>query len=377
MSTRPNDEVVIASADRSGAAFQCDRVTSFEFINDLLQPAQCLVEIGDDGTWKAAADAIRVGGKFVVWVNGRPRMKGRMIAPRMPLSASTGATVQLTIRSVLADASFASCSPTVNIRKGTLKDVLLSAYEPLGLTEADFILDADLAVDLMTGQGKGSRTVVLDDIKEDQAKVAPPETIYNFVERHLSRFHLSHWDAVDGRIVVGAPDDGQSPVYTLQALQPPAGKSNNVIKAERTQDFEQVPTHLAVFGVGGGKEYTKAKVRALERDTTLVDATLHRPVIVIDDAMKTQGQAESRAAREMSLRSRQKDTWRIECDGLSYWNGEERVPWGVDTVADVRCDLIGGPASGPYLVTRCSLRGDADSGYTTNLDLVAKGLWRI
>lgn len=377
MTRRPNDEVVIEADSGAGFDFLCDRSTSFEIVNDLLQPAQCLIEIGDDGTWNVATGALAVGGKFKVTINGQLRLKGRMIAPRMPLSADTGATAQMTIRSVMADAAFASCSPTVNVRKGTLRDVLLDAYSPLGLTEADFIFDASTAVDLMTGKGAGSRTVSLDDLKEDQAKVSPPESIYNFVERHLNRHHLSHWDAADGRIVVGAPDDTQAPIYSLRSLQGAAGQWNNIVKAELIYDHEQVPSILGAFGVGGGKGYAKAKVKAVQEDATLTAAGIYRPVLVIDEAIKTQGQAESRIAREMSLRSRQKDAWRIEVDGASYWNGEKLIPWGIDTVADVQCALASGPSSGSYLITRVAIRGDTESGYTTNLDLVAKGIWRL
>lgn len=374
---RLNDEVVIESDSGAGFDFSCDRATSFEIVNDLLQPTQCLVEFGDDGTWAKVTDALAIGGKFRVSINGQLRMKGRMISPRMPLSADTGATAQMTIRSVMADAQYASCSPTISIRKGTLRDVVLEAYAPLGLTDADFIFDAATAVDLMTGRGVGSRNVVLDDMKEDQAKVAPPESIYNFVERHLNRHHLSHWDSVDGRIVVGAPDDTQASIYSLRALTGPKAQWNNIVSAERIADYEQVPSILGVFGVGGGKAYAKAKVRAVQEDATLTAAGIYRPVLIIDEGIKTQGQAESRAAREMSVRSRQRDAWRIELDGASYWDGEKSIPWGIDAVADVQCALASGPASGAYLITRCAIRGDADAGYTTTLDLVAKGIWRL
>lgn len=377
MTTRPNDTVVIEADTGAGFDFLVDRATSFEITNDLLQPAQCLVEIGDDGTWNAATDAMRTGNKFAVSVNGQRRLSGRMIAKRMPLSVDTGATAQLTIRTSMADAAYASCSPSINIRKGTLKDALLQAYEPLGLVESDFIFDADLAVDIMTGKGTGARAVSLDDIKEDQAKVSPPESIYAFVERHLNRFHLSHWDAVDGRIVVGAPNDEQAPMYSLRSLTGPAGQFNNVVRAERIEDYEGVPSILGVFGAGGGKSYAKAKVSASETDDALTEAGIYRPVLVIDESVKTQGQAESRVAREMSIRSRQRDAWRLELDGLSHWDGQVAIPWGIDTVADVQCDLASGPASGSYLVTRCTLRGDAESGFTTSLDLVAKGIWRL
>ncbi len=375
---RPDDTVRIDSV-QGDFSIVIEQATTYEVVNDLTAPSEARFELGDEGTWSALKPAIAIGTRFVVTVNNRPRLRGRLLARRMPLNPESGATVQVTVRTVLADAAFTTCDPTINLRRATLRDAVLAAYKPLGLVEADFIFSADVARDILTGKAGTSKAPAdLQAIQEDAAKPSPPEPVYAFVERHLNRFHMSHWDGPDGRIVVGTPDDAQVPTCQLRSRRGAAAQANNLLSCDRVEDFEEVPTGLWVFGAGGGRELAKRKVQWVEADPTLVavEPSLERSVMIIDDALKTQGQAEARARREMSMRSLQKNAWRVSVDGLSYWNGHDLIPWAPDTVADVHVDVEGAPP-GPYLIYRTSLHGSAAEGHTTDLDLVAKGIWRL
>jgi prophage tail gpP-like protein len=375
MSKRPRDEVTIESVAGEDLSILVDSATRCEITTDLVAPAQALFEMGDDASWLATYDALKTGARFQVRVNGLLRMTGRALTRSLPVSERQGSTIRLTIRTLLADAQYASASPSINVRRSTLRETVLAAYEPLGLTADDFIFDASVAVDLLTGKGGPSRVVDLAEIKEDAAKVHPPETIYAFVERHLNRFHLSHWDAPDGKIVVGAPDDEQEPIYKLQCYRGTAAVANNFLSAERVADFEQVPSILGVFGVGGGKAYAKAKVGASETVSELADT--YRPTLLVDESIKTQAQAEAMARREMSMRRRRSDCWRFSVDGLSHWDGSTATPWAIDTVVDVDVVNADSTAIGPYLIHRVTMRGDPDDGFTTDIEAVAKGIWRL
>jgi prophage tail gpP-like protein len=372
---RPADTIRIASTNGSSGVV-VDRITKFEISNSFTEPAAALFELGDDRTWRELADVIAIGNRFAVVVNGYCRLTGRMIARRLPVSADAGASVQLTVRTKLADAVFASANPAIRLDKASLQDVVYQAYQTIGLGPEDFYTEADLAVDLMTGKGGSGRKVDLDELKEDAAKVKPPETIYAFVERHLNRFHLSHWDAPDGRIVIGAPSNEQSPIYRLR-LRREDPQRNNVTSAEKVEDYEQTPSVLLVSGQSGGGGFARAKVRGSEINAVLVgvDPVINRPVFIVDDAIKTQEQADARARRELLMRSRQTDAWTMEVDGLAHWDGEQLIPWGIDTIADVDVDVAGARACGAYLINRVTMRGDADAGYTTALEMCRKGLW--
>lgn len=379
MAKREADRVTIESIQGGDFNIVVTQATQYEITTDITAPSSARFELGDDGTWSVIRDALGIGAQFLVSVNDKPRLTGRLLTRNLAVSSDAGATVQVVIRTKLADAMFTSVDPKIGVKNTTLKAIVLAAFDRMGLTERDFIFKTDVARDLITGRSKGGTvTEDLALLKEDEARPHPPETVWSFVERHLSRFHLMMWDAPDGRIVIGAPDDAQDPTYFMTAHRGIAGKTNNLLSATKTEDYEDVPTQLWVYGVGGGKEQSKARIKFLASDPVLaaVDPLLDRTAMVIDESITTQAQAVARARRELMKRRLASDTWVLETDGLSYWTGSERVPYGVDTVADVKVDVAGG-ASGAYLVYQTRMSGSADKAHTTTLTCCGRGIWAL
>jgi prophage tail gpP-like protein len=417
MAARARDVVTIESVAGGGSSFLIDRATQYEIGTDLLSPSYARFELGDSTTWNAARRALQIGNRFSVAINGKPRVTGRLLTRNLAVSPSGGATVQLVVKTRLADAAFDACDPKIGVRNTTLRDVILAAFKRAGLTAADFIFEANVARDLITGRRSGQSDPVaglrarraklaadadsvakdvglseldeqisnaegrpvdpaLSTLREDEARPHPPETVYSFVDRHLARFGLTMWDGPDGRIVIGRPDDAQRPSYVMTCLRGAASATNNVISATKTEDFEQVPAEMWVYGTGGGRDQSKARVRTLLVDPTLyaVVPSLSRVAVVIDESLRTPELAAARARREMLRRSLQKDSWSIETDGLSYWTGTQRLAYGVDTVADVQID-VAGAAQGPYLIYQCTQSGNAESAHTTQFACVGKGVW--
>jgi prophage tail gpP-like protein len=373
MAKRPIDRLTIESVDGDAGVF--DRWTSFDCVNDLTAPAETSFECGDDGTFRSFEKTIAHGNRFRVVLNDRLRMTGRVEAHDVPTDAQGGATVRFVVRTKLADATFASANPKISIQGATLKDIILRSYSPLGYLESDFIFKTDVARDLMTGKSsKGKKKVDLEKLSLEQAKVNPPETIYEFVERHLLRFHLSHWDAPDGKIVVGAPDDQQAPTYRFILKFGSRGVENNVLKAHRVRDLSDAPSLLGVFGIGGKTDFMKSKIARAIEVPEVAQAKLYRPVLIMDEAIQNRGQAEGRVRREVAARSRRIDCWEVATDGLSFWDGRSAIPFGIDTTADVEIDTAGG-ATGQYLVHRTRLRRDPEGGDNAELTLIRKGLW--
>jgi prophage tail gpP-like protein len=372
---RPNDTIKLEALQ--GEAF--DRFTTVEATNDLTAPSEASVECGDDGTWNALNAYLSLGSKFRLIVNGRLRLTGRLEAADCPVDATNGATVRFLVRTKLADATFASALPAISVQNATLKQVVLKAYASLGYREKDFIFKADVARDLMTGKpAKGGKkaTTKLEPIKLEQARVNPPETIYEFVERHLLRFHLSHWDSPDGKIVVGAPDDTQSPLYRFVCKRP-AGRFNNVLAVRRVRDASDSPSMVGVFGAYQASEWAKAKVARVIEVPEIVEAQLYRPVLFVDHQIQTREQADAKTRREIVHRVKKLDSWEVHTDGWSYWDGNTATPYGVDTVADVDVDVASGAAAGPYLVHRVHLSRTAEQGDLCDLTLIRRGLWRL
>lgn len=383
MPTRPvRDTVTITKEGGGDASLLINRATQFEIVTDLLAPSTARFELGDESTWEALRDTAAIGSRVIVAVNGYTRLRGRLLTRNLSATVGGGATVQLAVRTRLADAMFTACDPGVGVKNVQLKDLILQAFKRMGLEESDFIFQGDVSRDVLTG--RGSRNVpepAVHTLREDEARPHPPETIYAFVDRHLSRFGLMMWDAPDGRLIVDRPDVDQRPIYSMTMRKGQASKTNNLLSATKTEDFEEVPRDLWVFGVGGGRDINRASVKFVQFDTTLfaVDPRLSysaRTAVIIDESIKTEAQAEARAKREMMRRSLQKDTWVLETDGFSYWDGMEAFPYVINTIAGVQVDVAGG-ASGPYLNYNVTMRGNAHDSMTTTITTAGRDVWRL
>lgn len=373
-SGRFRDTVRIESEE--GGSF--DIFNSLAIANDLSAPSEAAFETGDDGTWAELEGITGLGSKFKVFINDRLRMTGRVELNDIPISADAGAVTRFTVRTAMADAMYASANPNVKIKSSSIKDFILYLWEPLGVTESDFVFNADVSRDLMTGESSdGTKpTVALEDLKVEQAKVNPPETIFAATDRHLRRHGFMIWDSPDGKVVIGAPDDEQRPQYNFRMFGDSRRNLNNVLGAQRTKDWSGVPGIIGVFGTGGKTEWTKSKVRGFAQQADILNAGFYRPVLIIDEGLKTDGLAERHAAREMTNRSMRLDTWTLTVDGLSYWDGSKRIPFGIDTVCEIQSTAAGGP-NGAYLITRTLSSRNPDEGDTTELTVVKRGVWRL
>jgi prophage tail gpP-like protein len=372
---RLRDTVSIQSVDGD---YEIDQFTGVRITNDLTQPSEVSVELGDDATWPSFQDTIKIGHQYKVFVNGRLRLTGRLEQRDVPTDSMAATTTRFTIRTKLADASYASADSFTRVKNTSIKDFILMLYHPLGFTEDDFIFSADTARDLLTGRttASGTTRVDLDPIKIDSAKVSPPETVFSAADRHLRRHGLMHWDSPDGRIVIGAPDDAHDPLYFLRYSRSGDVRANNVLMATRSQDVSGIPSAVVVYGVNGTRGGAKKRVVAMTKNDTVYEAGIYRPIVVQDDGIKTQALAERAAARELSARSKAEDNIVAEMDGLSYWDGVGSIPWGTDTVCSVDSD-VANISRGAYYIHRVVLSRTVMDGDKTNITALKRGIWKL
>lgn len=375
MTTRPLDTI---RAEAVGVG-SLDRFTSAYVANDLTQPAEAGFEVGDDGTWNDLENYIAPGTEYRVFVNDRLRLSGRVEVLDAPVDVD-GAVCRFTVRTKLSDACYASAHPATKIKDVTVKQFILELFDPLGFKESDFVFDADVSRNLMTGLSKttGAPKVDLEPLKEDQARVNPPESIMQAAQRHLSRHGYMLWDAADGKIVIGAPNDQQDPIYDLRMFRGGQGQINNILSATRTRDWSELATTVGVFGVGkwGASTFLQAPFKAVTTDDDMLKAGFYRPILILNEALRTEAMAQRQAARELTNRSLRKDSWDFVTDGLSFWDGSEQTQWAIDAVANVAVEVAGGPV-GPYLVHRVELRRDAQSGDASRISAVKQGIWKL
>lgn len=377
---RPLDTVkveLVAEGTKAGGTL--DLFTSFEVRTDITMPATASFEIGDDSSWGSLGDVFEHGRKFQVFINDRPRLLGRVELNNAPFDAGAGAVIQFSVVTRLSDALIASALQSVRVQNVSIKDFVLELYKPLGYAAKDFVFAQATTRNLLTGKRTttGERPKDLEPIKVDEARVKPGESIYAAADRHLRRHGLMHWDAPDGRIVVGVPNDEQDPTYTFNAFRMSGrSDSNNIISASRYRDWSGLPGVIGVYGVGGKRDFTKSRVAALADDIDVIRAGFYRPVAIVAEGIRTQELAARAAQRELSARSKRKDGFDIVVDGLSHWDGQDSTPYAFDTTAMVNTDVAGGNA-GVYYIHAVTFQRSADQGDLTQLEMVKRGVWRL
>jgi len=376
-------ETVTLEASGAGGpsfvTFQVEAFTSVSIRNSIVEPAEVSVELGDDTGWDRLSAITGLGSQYQVYVNDRPRIRGRIEAIDSPHDAAQGTVQRLVIRTKLSDAIYSSAPAGIRMRNISIRDFILACYASVGLTEADFDFRGDVSRNLMTGKSsKGGRSpVALDRLEADRAKVGPSETIFAAVDRHIRRHGLLHYDGPDGRIVVAAPNDTQDPIYFFRSFaDAQLAATNNVLSATRALDVSSAPTHLGVFGKTSNADFTKAKLGAVVFNPDLIAAGFNRRVVVVDEGLRTRAFADRRASREFAQRNRGLDRLTITTDGLSYREGAQLIPYAPDTVADVLLASQGG-ALGAFYVESIQMERSAGAGDRTTVIAVRRGVWDL
>jgi prophage tail gpP-like protein len=377
MATRQPDKIEVLTD-----AGVLEKFSSLEIVNDIAGPTEASFDLGDDGAWSELETVVTPGASVMVRLNGKLRLTGRAEVNEVPGDSNSGMIVRLTVRTKMADARYASADPNVKVKDSSIKDFVLACYAELGYTEADFEFAPFAARDLMTGEAGGAAPPFeLAPIQEDQAKVNPPETVFEAVERHLRRHRGTHWDAPDGRIIVGAPDDEQAPRYSLQCKRGVASKANNVLRFNRIADWSEVPSEVVVYGQTSGRDVTRSSVKGTVefgpvKDVATRTGHFTRRVIIADQSVKSLQQAEQKARRELSSRIRRYDAWDFTVDGWSYFDGTRQIPWATNTTTDVDVDVVGG-VQGRYLIHQVALSLGTGSSATSRLTLAGPGVWLL
>jgi hypothetical protein len=370
---RPVD--IISLEGEAGALKIFDRV---EVTNDITSPAQATFTLGDDGSYESLYRALAHGKPFTVYLNGFPRMKGLVVGQEIPDDARGGTTIELRLATKFADAYVASAEPDIEVKNASIKNFITRLLSPIGYEEDDLVFSAAAERDLMTGKpARGGRPAIdLEKITVAQAKVNPPETVYDAASRHLKRHSLMMWDAPDGRIYIGAPDVDQQPIYRFRSKRGARAQGNNVLSVRRIADWYEIPTNVTVFGGTTNKQVSKAKFSATGANADMLRAGFYRPVYLPAEQVKTLQAAENQARREIAQRSKRKDAYEILVDGWTYWDGSSSIPYAPNTTADVDLDALGG-VQGRYFIHKVTMREDAKSSQSTTLSLVHPDVWRL
>lgn len=374
MPTRKPDVVRIETSSGS-----LDAIERFEIIHELGGPAQATLTVGDDGSWGELGQMFAPGTDWKVYVDGAIQITGRVEVEELDGGLETGIGVRVTIKTKLSDAFFATADAGVKVVGASIKDFIVSLFEPLGYSQSDFIFTTYAVRDLMSGKRGNSDQnppADLEPIQVPQAKVQPGESIFDVASRHLERHGLMLWDSPDGKIVIGAPDN-ESPIsYRLACKRGEPSKANNLSRFKRIRDFSDSPSEVWVYGQTWGADIAKSSLFGVAPNLDVLKVAsetghFRRKAIRVMNQIRSQEQARAKAARELTMMRMRQDAWSVRCDGLSHWDGSQQVKWALAAMAEVDSDVLGGP-QGSYMIHKLRLTGDTNAGTFSDLELVAK-----
>lgn len=368
MAARPRDQIWL-----EGERGRFDRFQRIEVAQDIFGESQCSFTVADDRAWRSLRELLYPGREYRVMCNGLPQFVGRVECNELPTTVDDGTTIQIVMRSRLADSRMGAADSTVEVTGVNLKQFLLALYRQHGFTEADFLFTTpDTERDLITGKKSGLRPPAdLELIQILAAKVKPTETTDQAAKRHLERQHLLMWEGGSGLICVGLPDDQQPPIARLEQRRGVC----NFRDARPVQDWADVPTELYVYGGVLGFKLLSSPVRGVATDLDLAAAGFQRKVVLSVEGARTVDRAGAQAKREMHARSRRKAAWDFRVDDWTFWDGSRAIPWAVNTTIDVDVQMHEGSAlRGVFLVTGVRKALDVDTGPITSLTLLAQGL---
>lgn len=370
---RPKDQIWIECA-----AGRFDRFSKVSISTDIFGEASASFEVADDRAWQSIRRRVQPGSEFKLLCNGLLQFTGRADANELPVTCDSGTTIQVVLRTRMADARIAGCDPNVRTANASLKQFLLALYARVSIREPDFLFQIEADRDIVTGKrGARAAPVDLEEFKADAFKVLATESVFECAKRHLDRHHLMHWDAATGLICVGLPSDTQPPLYRFVQR----GGVCNFTEARPVRDWSEIPSSIHILGgVGPSKDTTRASVEGIANEDELravaqQSAHFGRRVNIIAEGAKDIARARAQARRELAARSRRKTAWQVTTQDWTHWNGTAAIPYAIATTLEMNvAQHDGTPLNGIFLVTGVEKTLDVDSGTRCTLTTMAQGL---
>ena len=209
--------------------------------------------------------------------------------------------------------------------------------------------------------------------KVKDAKVAPGESVWDFLLRIANKAEMLMWFSPDGMLIVSRPQYEQDPYYIL-SHRPDRPAENNVISASQTLDIDGIPTVLAVHGKAREKGKERLPYMALRTsDITYARHGLYRPMQMKDKDARTKAELEKRAWYAMKGAEKNYHTLSYTVAGHSQdsrvWTYDQNVK-----VVDETLDLNDVFHISGYRMTRSRTNASAGPQQTT-LTLQPLNMW--
>lgn len=205
----------------------------------------------------------------------------------------------------------------------------------------------------------------IERLRISEARPRVGETVWDFIERHAHRLGLLLWMTPDGRLVIGAPDYGQEPLYRLiRRVRPTSEDPNTIIEGGLEESIANRHSSVRVFGRGGANE-TRTRW-----STTVVDTDwtygFSKPLDVKDQGARSTDAVTARGEHELAVGREQGYVLTYVVDG----HGQRQALFAQGTIAYVDDERLG--VRGNFYVTKRTFSMERARGTSTELRLVPR-----
>lgn len=297
-----------------------------------------------------------------------------------------GVTFQVSCKTPLVTPYEGSVDPRLSLSTKVdvpVTDAVLSALRPYGFTT--IIGDSAASVDAITGRPIGQRRapIVVDALKHGDAKAQESETAYAFCARIFSRLGVALRCAVDGTLLITAPDYDQEPAYTLvQSFTGGAPRGDVMLSDPPIVVHDSNDGQFATCTVRGTQPDRDGQARTAEPKTEVRASSVlpsrsayrspivapHKPKFIKDKNARDTARSQSVAKLALGLRA--VDAFSVSCSVDGFRSATGRV-WAVDTIAHVFIEAAG--IDEPMWISERMLEQTRGGGQRTSLKLIPKG----
>lgn len=361
-------------------SISCDMLTVADQFELQLGPAD---PIGEE--FGAVWAAVKPDSRVEVFLDDVPIVTG-YIDDRTGTSTMQGDTIDVSGRDIMGRLLDES-APLISFRGLQLDALALKVGAPW-VQAVSF--DNSKNRNVVTGRGRGAkggrvfREPGAERTPRVYRKVEPGETKWGVLEFFLRENELLAWSAADGRtLIIGQPNYDQEPTFRFfhPAANSPREQEGNCASFTVRDSVGERYSQIIAMGANAGNARDYAE-KVVHRKGVALDGEgpggigadfQHRKLLMLaDDAIRNDKQAQVRALREMAERDANGHEVTLTVHGHSQLLAGARAPtlYACDTMAHVQSEVFG--VDGLYLITSARFhRTRAEA--TTELRLVPKG----
>jgi len=274
--TAESDSITVILEDGRGPPVELTTFREYSFSSNFLTPTDGFsFTIGDEAINKSIRDAIFVGQKVSLRINGYVQAGGYIDKVKVKSSRKGGTEIMVSGRDWLSPAVDAHVDPDNNqfSSQSTLLDLIIQCFTNYGFGGLNQIQADDIANrNVITGQQLGQKTSAktgkpIKSVQLHQVRPWPREGVFEFCSRIAQRFGLWIWPSADGtELFVDQPDFTQKAIYNIFHKTGSNGDStglNNYEECEFDADGENQPAVIIATGSSGGGSQPRAGMKVI------------------------------------------------------------------------------------------------------------------